>query len=35
VPLDHHAERAGTPASKSIPVKLRPCDDIPLQLQAE
>jgi molybdopterin-dependent oxidoreductase alpha subunit len=35
VPLDHHAERAGTPASKSIPVKLRPCDDIPLQLQSE
>jgi hypothetical protein len=23
VPLDHHAERARTPASKSIPVRLR------------
>jgi molybdopterin-dependent oxidoreductase alpha subunit len=35
VPLDHHAERAGTPASKAIPVRLRLCDDIPLQLQSE
>lgn len=27
VPLDHHAERARTPASKSIPVRLRRRDD--------
>lgn len=32
VPLDHHAERARTPASKAIPVRLRPCADIPLSL---
>jgi molybdopterin-dependent oxidoreductase alpha subunit len=28
VPLDHHAERARTPASKSIPVRLRPTRDL-------
>ncbi len=27
VPLDHHAERARTPASKSIPVRVRPRGD--------
>ena len=32
VPLDHHAERARTPASKAIPVRLRARADIPLQL---
>ena len=30
VPLDHHAERARTPASKAIPVRLRASADIPL-----
>ncbi|KFN50456.1 FdhF/YdeP family oxidoreductase [Arenimonas composti] len=32
VPLDHHAERARTPASKAVPVRLRPRRDIPLEL---
>ena len=30
VPLDHHAHRARTPASKSIPVRLRLSSDIPV-----
>ena len=32
VPLDHHAIGARTPASKSIPVRLRPSADIPVAL---
>ncbi|MFY2764442.1 FdhF/YdeP family oxidoreductase [Arenimonas sp. MALMAid1274] len=32
VPLDHHADRARTPASKAIPVYLRPRADIDLAL---
>jgi molybdopterin-dependent oxidoreductase alpha subunit len=32
VPLDSHADRARTPTSKSIPVRLRPSKDIALRL---
>jgi molybdopterin-dependent oxidoreductase alpha subunit len=32
VPLDHHAIGARTPASKAIPVRLRPSADIPLAM---
>jgi anaerobic selenocysteine-containing dehydrogenase len=31
VPLDSFADRARTPASKSIPVRLRPSKSIPIQ----
>ena len=33
VPLEHHAIGARTPASKAIPVRLRPSADIPLSLE--
>ena len=33
VPLDHHAIGARTPASKAIPVRLRPRADIPVALE--